>query len=49
MRCPDCQEFHNRSTRVCPFYPEDYEDEYEQDEPTPDQLDAWIEHVYGSK
>lgn len=47
MRCPDCQEFHNLSTRVCPFYPEDYEEEY--DEPTSDQIDSWIEHVYGSK
>ena len=45
MPCPDCQEFHSATARVCPFYPEDYDD----DEPTIEQLDAYIEHVYGSK
>lgn len=44
MRCPDCQEFHSASTRVCPDYREDYEDdEYEQDEPTVEQMDSWME------
>lgn len=47
LPCPDCQEFHPLSTRVCPDYREGYEDD--DDEPTVEQLDAYIEHVYSSK
>jgi len=42
MPCPDCQEFHPLSARVCPDYREDYEDA-DYDGPTPDEYDHWIE------
>lgn len=46
--CPECQEHHGAFTASCPYY-RDLPEEDDDTEPTSDEIDAWIEHCYGSR